>query len=87
MYGLGATVYGLLTGRPPYNETKVSRLLQAQLAADPPRPKLAQPAIPDLFEGAVLRLIARQPSSRYESAEALVRDLEQIGKSIGIPMD
>ena len=87
LYGLGATVYGLLTGRPPYNETKVSQLLKAQLAAEPPRPKLAQPATPDLIEAAVLRLIARQPSDRYQSAEELVRDLERIGRCTGIPFD
>ena len=87
LYGLGATAYGLLTGRPPYPAESIAQLLKVQMAGDPPRPKTFQLSIHDMFEGAVVRLMARDPADRYQSAAALVRDLERIGKYTGVPTD
>jgi serine/threonine protein kinase len=88
LYGLGATVYGLLTGRPPYPFNNIPELLAmlSNRAYTPPLPKTFQLSINDLFEGAVMRLLARDPADRYQSAVALVRDLERIGKYTGVPV-
>ncbi len=86
LFGLGATVYALLTGRPPFPAETLPQLLAAHRAGDPPLPKSFQLSIADLFEGAVMRLIARDPADRYQSADALVRDLERIGKYTGLPV-
>lgn len=87
LYGLGAIMYGLLTGRAPYPADTVAQLLKVQMAGDPPRPKTFQLSIHEMFEGAVVRLISRNPADRYQSASSLVKDLERIGKYTGLTTD
>ncbi len=80
LYGLGATLYALLTGRPPLEGlTTVETVhnIQTQL---PKAPKSYHLGIPDLFEAVVLRLLAKRPDDRYADATQLLRDLERVGK-------
>jgi hypothetical protein len=42
-----------------------------------------QMGIPTSFEGAVFKLLAKDPGSRYQSADELLSDLDRIGKSNG----
>jgi serine/threonine protein kinase len=80
LYGLGATVYALLTGRPPFEGAtlveKVTRIRQTE----PVRPTKFQLAIPSRFEGLVLKLLAKRPEDRYQSASELLAELERLGK-------
>ena len=84
LYGLGATVYALLTGRPPFEGTtlveKITRIRQDA----PVKPTKCQMSIPSAFEGAVLKLLAKRPEERYQTADELVKDLERIGKFNGV---
>ncbi len=84
IYGLGASVYGLLTGRPPYDATSLPQMLNCLEREQPPSPSQFQPLVPEMFEKAVMRMIAKSPESRYKSATELVHDLERIGKSAGM---
>lgn len=87
LYGLGAIVYGLLSGRPPYRAETISQLLKEQMAGDPPRPKTFQLSIHEMFEGAILRLLSRNPFDRYQTATELAEDLERIGRCTGVDTD
>jgi serine/threonine protein kinase len=84
LYGLGGTVYALLTGRPPFQGTtlveKITRIRQTA----PAPPTQYQRSIPARFEGVVLRLLAKDPDDRYQTAADLVADLERIGKAQGV---
>jgi serine/threonine protein kinase len=84
LYGLGATVYALLTGRPPFEGTtlveKITRIRQDA----PVKPTKFQMSIPSAFEGVVLKLLAKRPDERYQTAEELVGELERIGKFNGV---
>jgi hypothetical protein len=42
--------------------------------------------IPSSFEGAVLKLLAKRPEDRYQTAGELVKDLERIGRLTGAPV-
>lgn len=84
IYGLGASVYGLLTGRPPYDATSLAQMKNCLEREQPPSPKQFQPLVPATYETAVMKMIAKRPESRYQSATELVQDLERIGKSEGI---
>ena len=84
LYGLGATLYRLLTGRFPYMATNLAQLLKEMAAGDPPRPKKFQLSVSDAMEGLVMQLIAQSPEDRFQSANDLVRDLERIGKFSGL---
>ena len=83
LYGLGATVYALITGRPPFSGSSVVDLLTQIRDAVPEKPKKYQMAIPDLFQGLVLKLLAKRPVERYQTAKELLTDLERVGKFSG----
>jgi serine/threonine protein kinase len=86
LYGLGATVYALLAGRPPFEGStlieKVTRIRQTA----PERPSRYQMSIPDRFEGAVLKLLAKRPEDRYQTADDLVKELERTGNLHGVSL-
>jgi serine/threonine protein kinase len=84
LYGLGATVYALITGRPPFAGGSLPELITKIRNAEPERPKKFQMAIPDLFQGTVLKLLAKRPEERFQSATELLKDLERVGKFAGV---
>jgi len=77
VYGLGATLYDLLTGRPPFeDETIVNVLLQVMDA--PPRPmRSLEPTISESLELIVATCLHKEASQRYPSALALAEDLDR----------
>jgi serine/threonine-protein kinase len=77
VYGLGATLYAVLTGRPPFAGNGVAEVLQkVQRAAFPPPRQLA-PDTPRALEAICLKALAREPSARYATALELAADLER----------
>ncbi len=84
IYSLGATVYALLTGRPPFEGTSLVDTVQKIRLAEPVKPKKFQLSIPDLFEGAVLRMLAKRPDERFQTPRELVLDLERVAKFNGM---
>jgi serine/threonine protein kinase len=84
LYALGATVYSMLTGHPPFYSRTVPELLRQINTLQPEKPKKYQLSIPNLFEGALLRLLARWPEERYQTAGELLADLARVGKFTGV---
>jgi serine/threonine protein kinase len=84
LYGLGATVYALLTGRPPCpGKTLVEKVTRIR-QVPPDRPAKYQMSIPPMFEGVVLKLLAKEPKDRCQTAAELVTELERLGKFGGV---
>ena len=77
VYGLGLTLYELLTLRPAFNETDRSKLLDQVLHADPPRPRRLVPSLPRDLETIVLKSIDRDPARRYQTAKEMADDLRR----------
>jgi serine/threonine protein kinase len=84
LYGLGATVYALVTGRPPFAGGSLPEMIAKIRNAEPEKLKKFQMAIPDLFQGTVLKLLAKRPEERFQSAGELLKDLERVGKFAGV---
>lgn len=83
LFSLGATCYALLTGKPPFAGANLIETITNLRTADPAKPSAFQMGIPSSFEGAVLKLLAKKPAERYQTADELVADLERIGKLAG----
>ncbi len=80
LYGLGATLYGLLTGRPPFTGKTVEQLVARVRDLNPEKPTKYQPATPPWLEKVVLRLLAKKRKDRYKSAADLLMDLEEAAR-------
>lgn len=84
LFSLGATCYALLTGKPPFAGTTMVDTITRIRTAEPAKPTTFQMSIPGLFEGVVLKLLAKRPEERFQSAGELVKELERIGKYNGV---
>jgi serine/threonine protein kinase/WD40 repeat protein len=75
VYGLGLTLYELLTLRPAFDQADRTRLLDQVMRAAPPRPRRLAPSLPRDLETIVLKAISRDPAQRYQTARDLADEL------------
>ena len=80
LYGLGATCYALLTGRPPVGGDSLVETLSNVRDETPRAPKSYQLAINDLFEGIVMQLLEKNPDNRLQTPSDLIKELVRIGR-------
>ncbi len=76
VYGLGATLYALLAGRPPFVGSSTEVLLDV-LLNDPPMLRSIDPLVPVDLETIVRKCMQKEPGDRYSSAWALASDLSR----------
>ncbi len=76
IWGLGATLYHLLTGRTPFRKETPLEMLRAVVEEAPARPRAANPRVDRQLEIICLKCLEKDPQQRYASAEALACDLE-----------
>jgi tetratricopeptide (TPR) repeat protein len=77
VYGLGLTVYELLTLRPAFDDPDRLRLVERIGREEPPPPRALDPRVPRDLETIVLKAIAKEPGRRYQSAVDLEADLRR----------
>ncbi len=77
VYGLGATLYELLAGRPPLVGSSVLNTLMMVLETEPPLPSASDASIDRDIETIVLKCLEKDPARRYATADELADDLER----------
>ena len=77
VYGLGATLYHLLTGRAPFVGDSQLDIVDRVANDLPDRPRSLRPEIPRSLEAIALKCLEKEPSARYASAADLAYDLDE----------
>jgi hypothetical protein len=77
VYSLGAILYELLTGRPPFRAASVMETLLQVMEAEPVEPRAVNPAADPDLAAVALKCLAKDAVGRYESAAALADDLDR----------
>ncbi|MHB1558856.1 MAG: serine/threonine-protein kinase, partial [Isosphaeraceae bacterium] len=77
VYSLGAILYDLLVGRPPFRAETPLETVNLVLEREPPRPSKWQSGLPQDLETICLKCLEKDPARRYASAEALADDLRR----------
>ena len=76
VYGLGATLYFLLAGKPPFGSGEPLEIMHRVLTAPVPRPRATRPEVPPDLDGIVVKCLEKETTDRYQTALALAEDLE-----------
>jgi serine/threonine-protein kinase len=84
LYSLGALGYAALTGSPPFRGNSMVETVALVRESEPLRPALAQPGIPAELEAVVLRLLAKDPGERFQTAAEVVQELERTAARQGV---
>ena len=78
VYGIGATLYDALAGRPPFDGGSHLQILYKMLHEEPAPPRRHVPDLPADVESVVLKCLEKEPSRRYPNARALAEDLGRL---------
>ena len=83
LYSLGATLYEMLTGDPPYSGPSVAMILSRHLTEPPTSPRQARPDLADGTCALVLRLLAKDREDRHAGPAELLADLDGLLEHLG----
>lgn len=86
IYSLGATLYHVLTGKPPRSGGNVNELIQQAIEGKLSTPRTIKPEIPPALEAICLKAMRLKPRDRYRSPKELAADIERFlaGEPISI---
>jgi eukaryotic-like serine/threonine-protein kinase len=84
IYALGAILYEVLVGRPPFQGASPLETIEQVLSQDPVRPTRLRPGLPKDLETICLKCLEKSPSRRYEQASMLLNDLKRFQSGLTI---
>ena len=88
VYSLGATLYSLVTGKPPFEGENAAVILHRVGSREPVLPRKVNRKLPFELEAIIMKALEKKRSLRYPSAEAMAKDLERYltGESVEAPI-
>ncbi len=78
LFSLGTVIYEMATGKMPFPGNSTAEVFVSLLRENPPPVSTVNPAMPKKLDAIVQKLLAKDPASRYATAEALREDLESL---------
>jgi predicted ATPase/signal transduction histidine kinase/tRNA A-37 threonylcarbamoyl transferase component Bud32 len=81
LYALGVICFQMLTGRLPFHAHDALEWIYCHVARTPPSPAEIIPGLPEMISRIVLKLLAKMPGDRYQTAHGLTYDLERAADS------
>jgi serine/threonine protein kinase/Leucine-rich repeat (LRR) protein len=85
IYSLGCSLYRLVTGVAPYGgETAVEKIL-AHIQQPVPSLRAKRPDVPELLDAIFRRMLAKQPTERYQTMAEVVAELEKVAGTLRVP--
>jgi len=87
IYSLGCAFYHALTGRPPVGEGTAAKKLHAHQHIDPLDPRDLNPKIPDELAAVLARMMAKDPTRRYQTPADLIANLKAVSDRLRIPLE
>src|SRR5207248_5513973 len=82
IYGLGAVMYEMLTGRPPVVGDNFVEMAMAIASGHTEPPSKLAPGIPPELDDIVLKAVGKDPALRYQSARQLLADLRALRQEL-----
>ena len=81
VFSMGAVLYELITGRPPFQGETAVQILNQTLNSTPPAPTTVNPEVPLELEQIILKALSKDVQDRYQSTQELKRDIERFGNT------
>jgi hypothetical protein len=86
IFSLGALLYQLLTGRPPFEGGSLAETITKIRREDPEDPRKRQLAVPQRFAGVVLQMLPKSAENRYQTMAEVLKELELALKYEGMTL-
>jgi serine/threonine protein kinase len=75
VYALGMSIYELMAGKLPFPSGEVADVLRKHQEEDPMPPSVFRPDLPEVFDRAILKAVARDPTQRFQTCDELMAAL------------
>jgi eukaryotic-like serine/threonine-protein kinase len=85
IFSLGIILYEMLTGGTPFNGENVTALMYQIVNFAPPAPSSKQPAVPELLDYIVAKMLTKPIDDRYQNANDVARDLRECEQKLAAP--
>lgn len=85
IYALGATMYHLVTGEPPFPGETYLQIAEKKLAGTFTPASAVNPAVPAVLDRILQKMLARDPADRYQTVSELIIDLERSRLDVVVP--